>query len=192
MIRALGRRIRGWRAGAEHRTAEDDRFFDVPHTIELHSDAFASGEPLPSSRLSPPLRWSGVSATARCLALVVEDVDVPLLRPRVHAIAYAIDPATTSFDEGALADAPGPRSKDDLQVTLGYNGTGRLGYNGAGRLAYEAPAPLPGHGPHHYVFTLLAIDFMPRFDQPPTKGRLLDAIGGHVIALGELVGTAER
>jgi Raf kinase inhibitor-like YbhB/YbcL family protein len=175
VIRALGRRIRGWRAGAEHRTAEDDRFFAVPHTIELRSDAFAAGEPLPASRLSPPLRWSGVPPETRCLALVVEDVDVPLLRPFVHAIAHAIDPATTSFAAGALAE-PG--------VTLGYNG--------AGRRAYVAPAPLPGHGVHHYVFTLLAIDYVPRFDQPPTKGRLLDAIGGHVVALGELVGTAER
>jgi Raf kinase inhibitor-like YbhB/YbcL family protein len=184
-MRALGRRIRGWRAGAEHRTAEDDRFFDVPHTIELRSDAFASGEPLPSSRLSPPLRWSGVPPEARCLALIVEDVDVPLLRPRVHAIAYAIDPATTSFSEGALTGA---------QFAAGNLGRTQfaLGYNGAGRRAYEAPAPLPGHGLHRYVFTLLAIDFTPRFDQPPTKGRLLDAISGHVISLGELVGTAER
>jgi hypothetical protein len=194
-MRALGRRIRGWRAGAEHRTAEDDRFFDVPHTIELLSDAFASGEPLPSSHLSPPLRWSGVLAEARCLALIVEDVDVPLLRPRVHAIAYAIDPATTSFSEGALTGAQ--FAAGNLGRTrFAADALGRtqfaLGYNGARRRAYEAPAPLPGHGLHRYVFTLLAIDFTPRFDQPPTKGRLLDAISGHVISLGELVGTAER
>jgi len=183
-MRALGRRIRGWRAGAEHRTAEDDRFFDVPHTIELRSDAFAPDEPMPISRLSPPLRWSGVPTEARCLVLVVEDVDVPLLRPFVHAIAYEVDPAATSFAEGALADAHSVPSHVETQLALGYNGLGRR--------AYAAPTPLPGHGPHHYVFTLLAIDFTPRFDQPPTKNRLLDAIGGHVIALGELTGTAER
>ena len=184
VLRALGKRIRGWRAGAEHRTAEDDRFFDVPHTIELRSDAFAPGEPMPPSKLSPPLRWTGIPPETRCLALVVEDVDVPLLRPFVHAIAYAIDPAMTSLDAGALTDTQGARSHVETQVALGYNGLGRRGF---------APAtPLPGHGPHHYVFTLLAIDFTPRFDQPPTKNRLLDAIGGHVIALGELTATAER
>ena len=175
MMRALGRRIRHWRAGAEHRTAEDDRFFDVPHAIELRSAAFAPDSPLPQSRLSPPLRWSSVPPETRSLVLVVEDVDVPLLRPFVHAVAYAIDPAVMSLPEGALVER---------HIALGYNG--------AGRLAYAAPTPLPGHGVHRYVFTLLAVDFVPRFDQPPTKGRLLDAIGGHVVALGELIGTAER
>jgi Raf kinase inhibitor-like YbhB/YbcL family protein len=175
VIRALGRRLRGWRAGAEHRTAEDDRFFDVPRTIELRSDAFVSDEPMPPSRHSPPLSWSSVPPEARCMVLVVEDVDVPLLRPFVHAIAYEIEPATTSFVAGALVEA---------QTALGYNGLGRR--------AYAAPTPLPGHGPHRYVFTLLAIDFIPRFDQPPTKHRLLDAVSGHVLALGELTGIAER
>ena len=67
-----------------------------------------------------------------------------------------------------------------------------MGYNGAGRRDYIAPAPLPGHGAHRYVFTLLAVDYVPRFDQPPTRGRLLDAIAGHVAGLGELIGSLER
>jgi len=181
MMRALGRRLRGWRAGMEHRVAEDERFFDVPHAIALRSDAFAPDEPMPGSRISPPLRWSGVPADARCLALVVEDVDAPLPRPFVHAIAYAIDPATTSLDPGALG-----RHGADPAATFG------VGYNAMGRLAYVAPSPLPGHGVHRYVFTLLAVDYVPRFDQPPTRGRLLNAVAGHVVALGELTGTAER
>jgi Raf kinase inhibitor-like YbhB/YbcL family protein len=171
----LGRNMRGWRAGDEFRVAEDIRFSQVPRTIDLRSPAFAYGEPIPASSASPPLAWSGVPAAATMLALVVEDVDAPLLRPLTHAIAYGIDPATTSLDEGAL---------DGEHVTMGYNGAGRRGY--------VAPAPLTGHGAHRYVFTLLAVDFIPRFDQPPTRGRLLDAIAGHVAALGELIGSLER
>ena len=171
----MGRRLRGWRAGDEYRVAEDIRFSQVPRTIDLRSPAFAYGEPIPAGSASPPLAWSGVPAAAKMLALVVEDVDAPMLRPLTHAIAYAIDPATTSLGEGAL---------DGAHVTMGYNGAGRRGY--------VAPAPLPGHGPHRYVFTLLAVDFVPRFDQPPTRGRLLDAIAGHVAALGELIGSLER
>jgi phosphatidylethanolamine-binding protein (PEBP) family uncharacterized protein len=67
-----------------------------------------------------------------------------------------------------------------------------MGINGAGKCSYLPPSPIPGHGVHRYVFTLLAVDFVPRFDQTPTRGRLLDAIAGHVIAVGELVGTMER
>jgi Raf kinase inhibitor-like YbhB/YbcL family protein len=174
MIRALGRALRRWRAGAELRAGEDVRFAHVPRIV-LRSDAFAANGPMPQAAASPPLAWSGVPEDARVLALIVEDVDVPFPRPFVHAVAYGIDPVTTQLDGGAL---------DATRTTLGYNGMGRL--------AYVAPAPIPGHGEHRYVFTLLAVDFVPRFDQPPTRGRLLDAIAGHVIALGELIGTVER
>jgi phosphatidylethanolamine-binding protein (PEBP) family uncharacterized protein len=67
-----------------------------------------------------------------------------------------------------------------------------MGYNGGGGRHYVPPAPLAGQGPHRYVFTLLAVDDVPRFEQPPTRVRLLDAVAGHVRALGELIGTAER
>jgi Raf kinase inhibitor-like YbhB/YbcL family protein len=174
-MRLFGRRLRRWRAGAEYRVAEDVRFSQAPRTIELRSPAFANGGPMPGGKASPPLEWSGVPPEAKTLVLVVEDVDAPLLRPLTHALAYAIDPATTSLPAGAL---------DGTQVAMGYNGGGRRGY--------VPPAPLPGHGAHSYVFTLLAVDYVPRFDQPPTRGRLLDAIAGHVAALGELTGTLER
>jgi Raf kinase inhibitor-like YbhB/YbcL family protein len=171
----FGRRIRHWRAGPEFRVAEDIRFSAVPRTLELRSDAFANGGPLPASSTSPPLSWTGVPPQTQRLVLVLEDVDVPLLRPLVHALAYDLEPSTTVLEAGAL---------DGTHVPMGYNG--------AGRCAYIAPSPLRGHGPHRYYFTLLAVDFVPRFDQTPTKGRLLDAIAGHVAALGELMGTAER
>jgi len=109
------------------------------------------------------------------LALVVEDVDVPLLRPLSHAIAYTIPPDRTELAAGAL----------DQQLVA-------LGRNGLRRRRYLAPSPLPGHGAHRYVFTLLALDFAPHFERPPTKRELLDMVAGRVLALGELTGTAER
>jgi hypothetical protein len=174
-MRLLGRRIRTWRAGAEYRVAEDIRFSQAPRVLALSSPAFADGTPMPGGKASPPLRWSGVPARTAMLALVVEDVDAPLLRPFTHAIAFDIDAGATELGAGAL----------------GGDGV-RMGCNGAGRRDYVAPAPIPGHGVHRYVFTLLAVDYVPRFDQTPTRGRFLDAIAGHVVALGELTGTFER
>lgn len=175
MMRAIGRALRERRAGARWRVAEDPRFAGVPRTIAIHSDAFADGGALPDGPDSPALRWSGVPERTAMLALVVEDVDVPLPRPATHAVAYAIDPQTNALDAGGIA--PG-------QITLG---TGAFGTR-----RYIAPSPIPGHGVHRYVFTVLAVDYVPRFDQPPTRGRLLDAIAGHVLALGEITGTRER
>ncbi len=102
---------------------------------------------------------------------------MPFPRPLTHAVVYEIAPSTTSLEANAL-------DGKHEHVTMGYNG--------GGGLYYISPAPIPGHGPHRYIFTLLAVDFVPRFDQPPTRGRLLDAVAGHVRALGELMGTAER
>jgi Raf kinase inhibitor-like YbhB/YbcL family protein len=173
--RLLGPRLRRWRAGPEFRVAEDPRFAYAPRTIELRSEAFRDGEPLAQTNVSPPLEWRNVPDGTKKLVLVMEDVDVPFPRPLVHAIAYDIDPSATAFEANAL---------DGTHTNMGYNGAGLQGY--------VTPAPLPGHGPHRYYITLLAIDFEPRFDQPPTKGRLLDAIAGHVVALGETHFTTER
>jgi Raf kinase inhibitor-like YbhB/YbcL family protein len=173
-MRALGRALRGWRAGPDARVAEDPRFAQVPRSL-VQRCAFADGEPLPDGPASPALAWTGVPEGTAALAIVVEDLDVPFPRPFVHAVAYAIDPRTASVGAGELAPD---------RMTLGYNGIGRR--------SYLAATPLPGHGPHRYVFTVLAIDYVPRFDQPPTRGRLLDAAAGHVVALGEIVGTRER
>jgi Raf kinase inhibitor-like YbhB/YbcL family protein len=174
MIRALGRLLRRWRAGPDTRVAEDPRFSEVPRRLVLRAE-FADGEPLPDGPVSPALAWTSVPAQTQSLAIVVEDLDVPFPRPFVHAVVYAIDPQTTSLTSGEIAP-------DGMT----------LGYNGIGRRSFLAATPLPGHGPHRYVFTVLAIDYVPRFDQPPTRGRLLDAAAGHVVALGEIVGTRER
>ncbi|HEY0382436.1 MAG TPA: YbhB/YbcL family Raf kinase inhibitor-like protein [Candidatus Elarobacter sp.] len=176
MMRFFGRSIRRWRAGPELRVAEDIRFSAAPRTIELRSQAFAFGERMPTD-VSPPLEWTGVPPEAKTLVMVVEDVDVPFPRPLTHAVAYEMSPELTSLEANALDG-----KHDDLT----------MGYNGGGGRHYIAPRPIPGHGPHRYIFTLLAVDYVPRFDQPPTRGRLLDAVAGHVRALGELMGTAQR
>jgi len=175
MMRALGRRLRGVRANDKWRAANEKRFAYVPRTIVVRSSAFADGEPMPATAESPPLEWSNVPDGTAMLALVMEDADVPFPRPVPHAVVYGIDPSRTHLDAGEIDAAK-------LQ----------LGYNVIGRRAYGKPSPIPGHGPHRYVFTLFAVDYVPRFDQPPTRGRLLDAIAGHVLALGELTGTVER
>ena len=175
MLRWIGRALRSRRAGVELRVAQDPRFAHVPRTIVVTSDGFADGAPLPPGSASPPLRWTGVPDGTASLAIVVEDVDVPLPRPATHAVAYAIDPATDALEEGAMrAD----------RLTMGRN-TGR-------QRAFAGAAPIPGHGPHRYIFTVLALDYAPHFDQIPSRARLLDAAAGHVIALGELTGTRER
>jgi Raf kinase inhibitor-like YbhB/YbcL family protein len=174
LLRPLGRALRKRRAGAHLRVAEDPRFAHVPRTIVVTSDGFADGEPLPPGLESPPLQWTEIPDGTVTLAIVVEDVDVPLPRPATHAVAYAIEPSVHGLGTGDM--------KPD-RVTMGKN-SGRM-------RAFAGATPIPGHGPHRYIFTVLALDYAPNFDQAPSRSRLLDAAAGHVIALGELTGTRE-
>jgi Raf kinase inhibitor-like YbhB/YbcL family protein len=154
--------------------------------MELVSPAFAPKGEIPTrytcegEDLSPPLRWSGVPAAARSLALVVDDPDAPDPRaPKrtwVHWVLYAIPPTATGLDEGA-----GP---DELPA-----GT-RVGRNDGGRTGYGGPCPPVGR--HRYFHKLYALDVELAELRSPTKAELEKAMEGHVLARAELLGTYEK
>lgn len=156
-------------------------------TLELRSDAFEAGEPIPprytgdGEDLSPPLAWSGLPADTRELALVVEDPDVSRSDPWVHWVLYRIQPTLHSLPEG-IPTEPGP---------TGLGGA-LQGPNDSGTVGYAGPAPPRGRGPHRYFFTLYALDSRLPLRAGAGKKELLAAMVGHVLASGELMGTYER
>jgi Raf kinase inhibitor-like YbhB/YbcL family protein len=147
--------------------------------LYLTSPVFAANGPIPrrytgeGEDVSPPLSWSGVPTHSKELALICDDPDAPQPTPWVHWVAYAIPPMLTGLPENAHEN-----------VIEGRNDFGRRGYNG--------PMPPPGHGVHHYHFRLYALDQSLQRGPGITKQQLLEAISGHVLAEGELVGTYER
>jgi Raf kinase inhibitor-like YbhB/YbcL family protein len=148
-------------------------------TLTVRSSAFGPGALIPveytgeGKNVSPPLEWSGVPASARELALICDDPDAPSEEPWVHWVAYKIPASTTSLPEGARSG-----------FVAGRNDFGQPGYGG--------PMPPRGHGVHHYHFKLYALDHP--LDAAPGLGKsaVLEAIRGHVVADGELIGTYER
>jgi len=75
------------------------------------------------------------------------------------------------------------------EKTLG-NGA-KQGKNDFGNIGYGGPAPPKGK-PHRYFFKLYALDVA--LDLPPgaTKAQLEDAMKGHVLAEGQLMGNYKR
>lgn len=155
--------------------------------LELSSLAFADGARLPArftadgEGVSPPLSWRGVPAGTAALALLVEDPDAPAPNPLVHAVVWNLPPADGSLAEGAIA--PDGHGADD------GSDVGRNSYSQEGWLP---PDPPTGHGSHDYVFQLFALNSTAALDINPGRSDLLDAIRGHVIAAGMLVGTYSR
>jgi hypothetical protein len=155
--------------------------------IDLSSPAFADGARLPErftadgAGVSPPLVWGEVPPETSSLALLVEDPDAPAPNPLVHAIVWNLPPGERRLAEGAIA-SDGEGGADGRDV-------GRNSYFSEGWLP---PDPPTGHGPHDYVFQLFALSQTPDLGSNPGRSSLAEAIEGHVLAAGLLVGTYSR
>jgi Raf kinase inhibitor-like YbhB/YbcL family protein len=188
LVSALGKMTRSLRAGEKTLILNQPDFASVPCTIDLSSSAFSEGEPIPirytvsGEDLSPPLAWQNLPAGTEELVLIIEDYDISMPKPMVHLIAYHLSPSSQELAEGALPS----------RNTGALDPSPKLGKNGLGFERYDGSAPPPGHGVHHYVFQLFALDRALQFDSAPGRKEMLEAIKGHVLATGHLTGTFER
>lgn len=147
-------------------------------TLTLQSTAFAEGGAIPKTHscdgagMSPPLRWSGVPAGTKELALLVEDPDAPR-GTFVHWVIYGIVPEVMAVGEGGL---PAGAAQ---------------GKNGAGRTSWAGPCPPKGPA-HHYVFTLIAVS--KPFSLQPGAGidEVRAAARDSTLAEAKLTGTYAR
>jgi phosphatidylethanolamine-binding protein (PEBP) family uncharacterized protein len=172
----IGRALRRTRAGTRHSTWSAPEFA-APETLVLTSPDFVDGRPIPAAHAggggSPGLRWDQPPAGTVQLLLVIEDVDVPFPRPLTHTVAL--------IPRGRRRLAPGGLRADDPEVRFLRTVLGR---------GYHGPAPIPGHGSHHYGFLLHALDEAVPDDVRSLCG-VRSWIGGHVLARGRLTGTYE-
>ncbi|WP_084531820.1 YbhB/YbcL family Raf kinase inhibitor-like protein [Nocardia miyunensis] len=189
-VRLIGRLARPVRAGVSKIVWNTPAARRAPQTIALSSDAFGEGGAMPrrfaghgvGENISPPLRWSGVPADAAELVLVIEDPDVPLPRPIVHGLFTGISARTSEIATGALNLDTATTTGDPI----------RSGVAAFDRRGYAGPRPIPGHGPHRYVFQLFALDRPSGLGENSTRTDAVAALDGHVIARGMLTGTYER
>ncbi len=106
-----------------------------------------SGMGCTGNNTSPALSWSGAPAGTKSFALTVYDPDAPTGSGWWHWVVYNI-PATTK----SLAAGAGDPKKNLLPAGAAQGNTdfGTPGYGG--------PCPPPNDKPHHYHFTLFALD----------------------------------
>ncbi len=164
-------------------TTTNEEGTTVSAKLEVSSPAFREGETIPQkytgdgADASPPLKWGAAPEGARSFAVVCDDPDAPR-GTWVHWVLYDLPATATSLPEGVPA-------KGELE------GGGRQGKNDFGNLGYGGPAPPKGK-PHRYFFKVYALDATPNLPPGATKAQLLDAMKGHVLAEGQLVGKYGR
>jgi Raf kinase inhibitor-like YbhB/YbcL family protein len=164
----------------------------APAAITVTSPTLKANEVVPidhtadGKNLSPALAWSGAPANTKQFALIYDDPDVAFGTPPqsfVHWVVYKI-PGTA---KGLPADLP-----MDAVLTAPADIAGSIqGLSGFKRTGYRGPAPPPGK-PHHYTFTVYALDTELALAEGANKADLVKAMEGHVIGQGSLVSIYER
>jgi Raf kinase inhibitor-like YbhB/YbcL family protein len=164
----------------------------TPAAITVTSPTLKANEVVPidhtadGKNVSPALMWSGAPANTRQFALIYDDPDVAFGNPPqtfVHWVVYNI-PGTA---KGLPAELP-----MDAVLTAPADIAGTIqGLSGFKRTGYRGPAPPPGK-PHHYTWTVYALDAELKLEQGLNRNQLLEAMKGHIIGQGSLVAIYER
>ena len=158
--------------------------------FELTSTAFGQGQRIPSKYtgegqdLSPPISWSGLPEGTQELALVCDDPDAPTPEPWVHWVLYKIPADCPGLPEGI---APAPRLEEPAGALQGRNS-----WPSGQTVGYRGPMPPPGHGVHRYFFRVYALKTKLVIEPGSDNKAVLQAMSGHVLGEGQLMGTYER
>lgn len=146
--------------------------------FKIISLAFKNGEKIPmkyscdDKDISPPLSWANAPAATQSFALICSDPDAPA-GTWYHWVIFNIPNTTTVIAEN---DIP-------AHSFLGKNSWGRSQYNG----------PCPPHGkPHHYIFTLYALDTKLNLPQESAVETLIKAMQGHILASTQIIALFDR
>lgn len=151
--------------------------------ISISTDAFKEGETIPAEYacdgkdVSPLLSWKGVPAATKSIALVMDDPDAPG-GTFVHWVIFNIPAAAQKMTKGV------PKNE-----TLADGS--HQGINDFGKVGYKGPCPPPGK-PHRYYFKIYALDTVLNLQPGASKQQLENAMKGHILAYGELMGKYKR
>lgn len=145
------------------------------------STAFDDGGTIPArhskegENVAPAIEWAEPPSGTRSFALLCKDPDAPS-GVFTHWLIWDIPGDVSSIAEGCT---PG---------LVGVSGTNDFGEEG-----YGGPLPPKGHGPHRYIFKVLALD-MKRIPLPhgARHGEFERALWGHVIEEAHVTGRYER
>jgi len=162
---------------------------DAPESIELTSGAFDHHGTIPlantayGDNLSIDVSWRNLPPGTEALALICDDPIVAMPQPFVHWVVYNI-PASATGLPGGMPSAASPALPGLDGLTNGLSGIRQPGYFG--------PRPPLDGLLHAYHFRVYALDADLELPEGLNKEQLLEAMEGHVLATGMLMGHYQR
>ena len=158
--------------------------------LTLTTDAFEDGGIIPNkftmaaegTPVSPKLTWTYVPDGTVSFALILHDPDTSLMKKTdevLHWMIFNIPGTANGLPEGVPAQ---PQLPDGSIQAL--NQSKKVGYMGMGAAAV---------GPyHHYTFELFALDTKLSLGADATQSDVMNAMDGHILMKGVLVGRFHR
>lgn len=147
--------------------------------LTITSPAFKEGDSIPKrfscqgANVSPLIGWEGAPQGTRSYALIADDPDAAG-GTWVHWVIFNIPGAAAGLSEGV----PVRKTLEDGS---------RQGTNDFRKIGYGGPCPPPGNV-HRYFFKIYALDRLLELEAGATKAQLEQAMRGHILAEGRLMG----
>jgi Raf kinase inhibitor-like YbhB/YbcL family protein len=161
-----------------------------PPGLALSSSSFKDGDVIPEkytqaagpAAVSPKLEWTNIPNGTVSFAMIMHDPDVALQKKTddvLHWMVFNIPGTTHEMPEGVPAGTAmlpdGTMQAKNLRGAVGFMGPG-------------APAGTY----HHYTFELFALDTKLDLNGDATRADVLNAMQGHILGKGVLVGRFHR
>ncbi|MFH0936243.1 MAG: YbhB/YbcL family Raf kinase inhibitor-like protein [Candidatus Woesearchaeota archaeon] len=149
--------------------------------MEIKSSVFINEDFIPKKytcdglNISPPLEFSNIPSNTKSIALICDDPDAPM-GVWIHWVLFDL-PIIKKLSENI------PRDKI-------LNNGAKHGINSGKRIGYDGPCP--PSGTHRYFFKVYALDTKLNLEPGITKEQLINAMEGHILAQGQLMGKYTR
>lgn len=145
--------------------------------LQVSSPAFPDNTTIPKKYtcdgqdVAPPLQWTGVPHQAKSVAVICDDPDA----------------AAGVFTHWVLYNIPA-----SINAIAERGQVGTAGVNSFGKREFGGPCPPRKDPAHHYHFHVYALDVDSIGPAGMSKEDALEAMKGHILATGDLVGVYKR
>ena len=148
-------------------------------SLKITSSAFINEGMIPArytcdgDNIAPELNWRHIPDNVVSFALICDDPDAPN-GTWIHWVLFNIPAGDSCLTL---------EKNEHVQKHIdGVNSWGSTGYGG----------PCPPSGTHRYYFKLYALDTMLDLNAGATKDELLEAMDGHILVSGQIMGRYQR
>ena len=146
----------------------NDNQIQIISTVFSHKGHIPPQYTCEGDNFNPPLTFRNIPENTKTLALIMEDPDAP----------------KAVFDHWIVWNIP------TNEAIAERNNAGISGTNSFGKTGYGGPCPPTGV--HRYFFRVYALDCELDLSAGAIKQDLLNAMEGHVLASGELMGLYQK